>query len=85
MTQEDGPLIFKVGSKYLPLYQCVKLLKAKTYYSIRENVFLEEVNLQHLKLFIPVFKRVGFQPRSSPQNNFRRIIATIIDAGKLLL
>lgn len=73
-NQEDGPLILR-GSNVC-LYQIRKASQGESKYLEKEK-YLNEKSLKS-KAYHSQQLRVGFQ-RSSPQNNFRRIIATLIE------
>jgi len=73
-NQEEGPLVLR-GSNVC-LYQLREASQGESKYLYKDK-FLESKSLDS-KAYHSQQRRVGFQ-RSSPQNNFRRIIATIIE------
>jgi len=74
--QMDGPIVLR-GSNVC-LYAIRKASQGETYY-IKEKKFFQGKALT-AKAYHTKKRRVGFQ-RSSPQNNYRRIIAAEIQAG----
>lgn len=76
INEADGPLVLR-GSN-ITLYAVREASQGEDFF-IRESVFLKDKSPTS-KAFHSKQERVGFQ-RSSPQNNFRRIVAAIIPPG----
>lgn len=76
ISETDGPLVLR-GSN-ITLYAVREASQGEDFF-IRESVFLKDKSPTS-KAFHSKQERVGFQ-RSSPQNNFRRIVAAIIPPG----
>jgi hypothetical protein len=75
-SEADGPLVLRGAS--VCLYTVRKASQGTPYY-LKTEQFLER-KAPNAKAHHAAVARAGFQ-RSSPQNNFRRIVATVIAPG----
>lgn len=75
-SQQDGPLILRGAN--LCLYAVREASQGQVFY-LCQNEFLEGKS-EESKAYHSKLARAGFQ-RSSPQNNFRRIVAAMIEPG----